>query len=180
MKLLMMCLGNICRSPLAEGALRARLAQARLDWVEVDSAGTGGWHVGEPPDRRSIAIAAEMGVDIHNQRARKLRTADFEDFDWILCADRSVLRDVRAVAPASSAASVGPIAGTALLLEWAGLEEVELERAELKRAGQAVSADIPDPYTGTQDDFRHVWCLVDTAAKLIVRRITESQATSAS
>lgn len=162
----MVCLGNICRSPLAEGALRARLAQARLDWVQVDSAGTGGWHAGEPPDRRSIAIAAEMGVDIRDQRARKLRLADFEDFDWILCADRSVLRDVCTAIP-NRAAPVGATAGTALLLEWAGLE----------RAEQGIGADIPDPYTGTEDDFRHVWRLVDAAAERIVRRIAESPAT---
>lgn len=154
MKLLMICLGNICRSPLAEGALRARLAQARLDWVEVDSAGTGGWHAGEPPDRRSIAIAAEAGVDIRDQRARKLRAADFEHFDWLLCADRSVLRDVRAVAPARTA--TGAHAQAALLLEW---------------AGQGAGLEVPDPYTGTQDDFRRVWRMVDAAAEAIVRRI---------
>lgn len=155
MKLLMVCLGNICRSPLAEGALRARLAQARLDWVEVDSAGTGGWHAGEPPDRRSIAIAAEAGVDIRDQRARKLRAADFERFDWLLCADRSVLRDVRGIAP-TSASSAGTHAEAALLLEW---------------AGQGVGMEVPDPYTGTQDDFRRVWRMVDTAAEAIVERI---------
>lgn len=149
MKLLMVCLGNICRSPLAEGALRARLAQAGLDWVEVDSAGTGGWHAGEPPDKRSIAIAAEMGVDIRGQRARKLRGADFETFDWLLCADRSVLRDVRAMAPLAASA------GSALLLEWAG------------QGG----SEIPDPYTGTQDDFRRVWRMVDDAAERIVQRL---------
>ena len=154
MKLLMVCLGNICRSPLAEGALRARLAQARLDWVDVDSAGTGGWHAGEPPDRRSIAIAAEAGVDIRAQRARKLRSADFDAFDWLLCADRSVLRDVRAAAPA------GASAGSALLLEW---------------AEQGSGMEIPDPYTGTQEDFRRVWRIVDAAAERIVQRIVQTK-----
>ena len=85
----MVCLGNICRSPLAEGAVRAHLDRSGLDWVQVDSAGTGGWHTGEPPDHRSIAVAAGAGVDIRAQRARKLRAADFEHFDWLLCADRS-------------------------------------------------------------------------------------------
>lgn len=161
MKLLMVCLGNICRSPLAEGALRARLTQARLDWVEVDSAGTGGWHAGEPPDRRSIAIAAEAGVDIRDQRARKLRAADFERFDWLLCADRSVLRDVRAMAPASAAAMGTGSAQSALLLEW---------------AGQGAGREVPDPYTGTQEDFRRVWRMVDAAAEAIVRRIATGEA----
>jgi protein-tyrosine phosphatase len=152
MRLLMVCLGNICRSPLAEGAMRAHLDRHGLDWVEVDSAGTGGWHAGEPPDPRSIAVAAGFGVDIRAQRARRLRAADFEAFDWLLCADRSVLRDVRAMAPA------GTPAQAALLLEWAGLEDV---------------ADIPDPYTGDAEDFRRVWSLVDAAAAGIVARLTD-------
>lgn len=150
MRLLMVCLGNICRSPLAEGAVRAHLDRQGLDWVEVDSAGTGGWHAGEPPDPRSIAVAAAAGVDISNQRARKLRQADFAHFDWLLCADRSVLRDVRAVAPA------GAQDRAALLLEW---------------AGQGAGADIPDPYTGGPEDFRRVWAMVDAAAAGIVTRI---------
>jgi protein-tyrosine phosphatase len=163
-KLLMVCLGNICRSPLAEGALRARLAQARMDWVEVDSAGTGGWHAGEPPDRRSIAVAAEMGVDIRAQRARKLHAADFDTFDWLLCADYSVLRDVRAMAPA------GASAGTALLMEWA---EQGAEAASAT-SQSAVGGEIPDPYTGNQEDFRRVWRMVDAAAGHIVRRLKPS------
>ncbi len=154
MRLLMVCLGNICRSPLAEGALRARLSQAGLDWVEVDSAGTGGWHVGEPPDRRSIAVAAEAGVNIRDQRARKLRAADYTHFDWLLCADRSVLADVDTMAPAGSAAQ------SALLLDWAGRE-----------LNEAHGAEVPDPYTGTTDDFRQVWSMVDGAAEAIVRRL---------
>ncbi|WP_309297128.1 low molecular weight protein-tyrosine-phosphatase, partial [Enterobacter hormaechei] len=88
MKLLVVCLGNICRSPMAEGALRARLDASPLAGrVQVDSAGTGDWHVGEPPDRRAIACAAGHGVDISGLRARQLHAADFDRFDWILCAD---------------------------------------------------------------------------------------------
>jgi len=150
MRLLMVCLGNICRSPLAEGAFRAHLDRRGLDWIEVDSAGTGGWHAGEPPDRRSIAVAAAAGVDIRGQRARKLRAADFEAFDWLLCADRSVLRDVRALAPAGASAQA------ALLLEW---------------AGQGAGAEIPDPYTGDAEDFRAVWAMVDAAAEAGVARL---------
>lgn len=146
----MVCLGNICRSPLAEGAVRAHLDRAGLDWIEVDSAGTGGWHAGEPPDRRSIAVAAGHGVDIRAQRARKLRRDDFHAFDWLLCADRSVLRDVRAAAPADASA------GSALLLEW---------------AGRGAGAEIPDPYTGDAEDFRRVWTMIDAAAAGIVARL---------
>ncbi len=156
MRLLMVCLGNICRSPLAEGAVRAHLDRSGLDWVEVDSAGTGGWHAGEPPDRRSIAVAAGSGVDIRGQRARKLRDADFQRFDWLLCADRSVLRDVRAMAPA------GATAQAALLLEWAGLGE---------------GGEVPDPYTGGPEDFRRVWAMVDAAAAGIVARFSSTHPT---
>ena len=146
----MVCLGNICRSPLAEGAVRAHLDRSGLDWVQVDSAGTGGWHTGEPPDHRSIAVAAGAGVDIRAQRARKLRPGDFAHFDWLLCADRSVLRDVRAMAPAGASAQA------ALLLEW---------------AGQGDGAEIPDPYTGDAEDFRRVWAMVDAAAVAIAERL---------
>lgn len=154
MRLLMVCLGNICRSPLAEGAARTHLDRSGLDWIEVDSAGTGGWHAGEPPDRRSIAVAAGFGVDIRNQRARKLRAADFEHFDWLLCADRSVLHDVRAIMPAGCSAQA------ALLLEWAGL---------------GAGAEIPDPYTGGPEDFRRVWALVDAAAAGIAVRLQDGR-----
>lgn len=155
MRLLMVCLGNICRSPLAEGAARAHLDRHGLDWVDVDSAGTGGWHAGEPPDRRSIAVAAGAGVDIRAQRARRLRAADFGDFDWLLCADRSVLRDVRAMTPP------GARAQAVLLLEW---------------AGQGADAEIPDPYTGGPEDFRQVWAMVDAAAAGIVARLSRPSA----
>lgn len=153
MRLLMVCLGNICRSPLAEGAARAHLDRNGLDWVEVDSAGTGDWHAGEQPDRRSIAVAAGFGVDIRGQRARKLRDADFELFDWLLCADRSVLRNVRAMAPPGSAAQA------VLLLEWAGMGE---------------GVEVPDPYTGGPEDFRRVWAMVDAAAAGIVARLSSA------
>lgn len=154
MRLLMVCLGNICRSPLAEGAVRAHLDRSGLDWVEVDSAGTGGWHAGEPPDRRSIAVAAGFGVDIGGQRARKLHAADFQHFDWLLCADRSVLRDVRAMTPSGSPAQA------ALLLEWAGVSE---------------GGEVPDPYTGGPEDFRRVWAMVDDAAAGIVARLASAR-----
>jgi len=155
MRLLMVCLGNICRSPLAEGAVRARLDAAGLDWVQVDSAGTGGWHAGEPPDRRSIAIAAQAGVDIRHQRARKLGADDYRTFDWLLCADCSVLRDVRGRAPQDAAARA------ALLLDWAQTG------SDVPGAGD----EVPDPYTGGSHEFAEVWAMVDAAAARIVARI---------
>lgn len=97
MKILMVCLGNICRSPLAHGVLEHLVRQKGLNW-EIDSAGTGGWHVGQQPDRRSIAIAKKYGLDISGQSCRKFDTSDFERFDQILVMDYSNLNDVKALA----------------------------------------------------------------------------------
>ncbi len=150
LRLLIICLGNICRSPMAEGALRARLQASRpTRKILVDSAGTGGWHVGEPADLRTIATAARHGVDISDLRARQLCPADYTRFDWLLCADRNNLRDVLAAAPA------GADARAHLLLPWAGV---------------AGDSEIPDPYTGAVADFERVWHLVDAAATAIVAR----------
>jgi protein-tyrosine phosphatase len=93
MKILMICLGNICRSPLAEGILKHKIQQAGLDW-QVDSAGIGGWHAGELPDHRSIAVAKKYGIDITDQRARKFRPADLDDFDMILVMDDENYDDI--------------------------------------------------------------------------------------
>jgi protein-tyrosine phosphatase len=153
LRLLVVCLGNICRSPMAEGALRARIAEAGLrEVVTVDSVGTGNWHAGDPPDPRAVATAARHGVDIGMLRARQLGAGDFKRHDWMLCADRANLRDVQARAPA--AASARPV----LLLDWSG-------------TGEGAGLEVPDPYTGTDDDFEHVWRLVDTAAISIVQRL---------
>ncbi len=93
MKILMVCLGNICRSPLAEGIMKARAAEARLPWT-VDSAGTGYWHTGELPDRRSIQVGKEHGIDITDQRARQFHPDDFDRFDRIFVMDTNNRRDV--------------------------------------------------------------------------------------
>ncbi|WP_242108559.1 low molecular weight protein-tyrosine-phosphatase [Luteimonas aquatica] len=149
MRLLVVCLGNICRSPMAEGALRARIEEAGLSAsVRIDSAGTGGWHAGEPPDPRAIAAARRHGVDLSGLRARKLQARDFERFDALLCADHANLRDVRAMGPAGGRAEV------ALLMEWAGQAGV-----------------VPDPYGGGEADFERVWRQVDGAAQAIAARL---------
>lgn len=151
LRLLVVCLGNICRSPMAEGALRARLEAAGLGQrVEVDSAGLGNWHAGQPPDRRAIRCAAGHGVDISGLRARQLVDADYTAFDVLLCADADVLYTVRAHAPAGATAESG------LLLAWCGLGE---------------KAQIPDPYTQNTAAFEHAWDLVDGAAAAIVARL---------
>ena len=93
MRILMVCLGNICRSPLAEGILQEKIRGQGLDWT-VDSAGTGHWHVGDRPDPRSIAVARKHGIDISGQRGRQFSPGDFERFDHILVMDNQNRRDV--------------------------------------------------------------------------------------
>lgn len=97
MKILMVCLGNICRSPLAHGVMEHLVNERGLPW-EIDSAGTGGWHVGQLPDSRSIAVAKKYGVDISTQVCRKFNPRDFENFDHILVMDMNNLRDVSTLA----------------------------------------------------------------------------------
>ncbi|MBP7821700.1 MAG: low molecular weight phosphotyrosine protein phosphatase [Saprospiraceae bacterium] len=100
MNILMVCLGNICRSPLAEGILRDRILKNNLNW-KVDSAGTGGWHTGELPDRRAVKVANSHGIDITDQRARQLSVDDFSKFDLILAMDSMNFRDILKMAPAA-------------------------------------------------------------------------------
>jgi protein-tyrosine phosphatase len=97
MRILMVCLGNICRSPLAHGILEDLIKKEKLDW-EVDSAGTGNWHIGEAPDRRSTAVAKKYGVDISGQRCRQFSIDDFDRYDRIYVMDRMNLRDVLSLA----------------------------------------------------------------------------------
>jgi protein-tyrosine phosphatase len=151
LRLLVICLGNICRSPMAEGALRTRLEAAGLAHrVEVDSAGLGDWHAGQPPDRRAIRCAAGHGVDISGLRGRQIVDADYTAFDVLLCADADVLYTVRAHAPPGASAQ------SELLLAWCGL---------------GAQAQVPDPYTLNAAAFEHAWELVDGAAAAIVARL---------
>ncbi len=140
---LFVCLGNICRSPLAEAAFRAEAQRIGLE-VEIDSAGTGGWHKGHPPDRRAIAVAHRHGVDISGLRARKVEAEDFRRFTHILALDHDNLKNLRALRPVDGAAELG------LLLDYAqGLE------------GRAVA----DPYYGHEAGFEVTWREVELAAK---------------
>jgi len=151
---LMVCLGNICRSPMAEGVLLSRLEEAGLaDKVRVDSAATGRSHIGHAPDERAIACAKKHGIDISAQRARALTIEDFDAFDFILCADRTILHDARMRKPRTSHADVE------LLLEWSG----------------AGKKDVPDPYYGDARDFEKAFKLVDAAALGVVERIRQGR-----
>jgi protein-tyrosine phosphatase len=152
--ILMVCLGNICRSPMAEGVLRARLQQAGLaDRVRVDSAATGRSHIDHPPDERAIACAARHGVDIASQRARWLGIEDFDEFDVLLCADRTILHDARMRKPRTAHGQVE------LLMDWAGIG----------------NKDVPDPYYGSVRDFDRAFKLVDAAAGGIVERVRQGR-----
>ena len=97
MKILMVCLGNICRSPLAHGVMENLVLQKKLNWI-IDSAGTGNWHIGQAPDKRSIAIAQKYSIDISDQRCRQFVLEDFDNFDHILVMDYSNLNDVTSMA----------------------------------------------------------------------------------
>ena len=146
-RLLFVCMGNICRSPTAEGVMRGLLREQGLeDGVEVDSAGTGAWHVGSPPDARATAAAQSRGIALAGA-ARVVTRADFEDFDVILAADRRNLRELRAAAPPGARARVH------LLREF-----------DPASAG-APDLDVPDPYYGADDGFEHVLDLVEAACR---------------
>jgi protein-tyrosine phosphatase len=144
MKLLIVCLGNICRSPTAEGVVRTLAAREfpQLD-LEVDSAGTADYHVGEPPDRRSIAAARRHGYEIAHLRARQVTHADFDDFDHVLAMDDSNLAELERMRPAESRAVLG---------------------AFLEHAAADVD-EVPDPYHGGVDDFERVVELSEIGAR---------------
>lgn len=145
----MVCLGNICRSPLAEGIMRSKLSE---DFI-VDSAGTGGWHAGELPDKRSIATAKNRGLDITNQRARQFKRSDFEIFDHIFVMDNSNYKDVLAFAPN---------------------EEAKLKvKLILNEIFPNENVDVPDPYYGGQDGFENVFDMLDQACEEIARKLKQ-------
>ena len=147
--ILFVCLGNICRSPLAEAAFRRAADQAGLD-VEAHSAGTGDWHVGEPPDPRAQQIAREYGVDISHLRGRQLSPEDYRRFTHIFALDADNLATIRMRAPADATAEI------ALLLDC-----VE------GRCGEAVA----DPYYGELEGFHTTWAEVTEAAEALVARL---------
>jgi len=140
----MVCLGNICRSPLAEGIMQHLSDERHLGWT-IDSAGTGGWHVGEPPDRRSIRVAREHGIDISKQVCRKFRQSDFEDFDHIYVMDNYNLQDVLAMAP----------------------DEQSAKKVKLLLGDK----EVPDPYYDNSQ-FEPVFELIESGCKDIVREIS--------
>jgi protein-tyrosine phosphatase len=146
---LFVCLGNICRSPLAEAAFKAEAARIGLD-VEVDSAGIGNWHTGKPPDPRARAVAKRHGIDIRGYRARKVTQQDFRRFGHIVALDHEVLAALKAMRPADVATELSLL-----------LDHVE------GRKGEAVA----DPYYGDEADFETAWADVTDGARGLARRI---------
>ena len=148
----MVCLGNICRSPMAEGILRRKLQERGLA-VTVDSAGTGSWHTGEPPDRRAIHTAKKFGVDISHLVARKFSRKDFDNFDFIYVMDTENLRDVLALAKTQ--------------------EEIDKVKLLLDRGEKSSRLSVPDPWFGGEEGFVEVFKLLDQACDSIVTSLAE-------
>lgn len=149
MKILMVCLGNICRSPLAEGILKSKLPQESF---VVDSAGTSNYHIGELPDSRSIDVAKKHHIDITNQRGRQFVIEDFDEFDIIYAMDTSNYRNIVKLARTPE-----DIDKVKLILD-------ELQNHNLK--------DVPDPYYGGTNGFENVFKMLDLACKNIAKKLT--------
>ena len=146
MRILFVCMGNICRSPTAEGVMRKLLREEGLeDEIEIESAGTGGWHAGDPPDGRATAAAARRGIELDGQ-ARRVTRSDFNSFDLILAMDRENLRELRAIAPPHAR------------------DKIRLLVAD---------RDVPDPYYGGERGFEDVLDIVEAACRELLDELRE-------
>lgn len=149
MKILMVCLGNICRSPLAEGILRKKASAAGLDW-EIDSAGTNGFHVGEAPHHLSQKVAKANGVDIDKQVARKFKRTDVTEYDIIYAMATDVMQDIRKIA--------GP-----------GINETSI-KLFLEELYPNQLLDVPDPWYGAEDGYHEVYELIEKTCDIIIEK----------
>lgn len=150
MKILMVCLGNICRSPMAEGVLRELARQEEMD-ITVDSAGTSDYHVNEAPDHRAQAAMRKHGIDIRDLRGRQLRPSDFEEFDLLLAMDASNLRNMRAIAP--------------------NAELAKKARLLMDHAPAHALREVPDPYYGGDDGFDAVHAMLMEACRNLLNDV---------
>lgn len=152
-KVLFVCMGNICRSPTAEGVLRHLVEEAGLSMqIEIDSAGTSDYQDGDPPDRRAQQAASKRGYDLSRLRARQVRAEDFHEFDHILAMDSKNVKDLKAIYPDGGRAEV------TLFLEY---------------ADNALTREVPDPYYGSVQNFELVLDLVENAAQGFLRHLLE-------
>ena len=148
---LFVCLGNICRSPLAEGVFRHLVAERGLsDRFRIDSCGTGGWHVGEAPDRRSVQVALDHGIDIGSQRSRQLDGDDYRRFDWLVAMDESNASTMRRRAPRDATAHILLFTDLVPACRYDG---------------------VPDPYYGGERGFEDVYDLLQSGAEPLLDRI---------
>ncbi len=150
---LFVCLGNICRSPTAHGVFEHYVREAALN-IEIDSAGTGAWHVGNKPDVRARAAAKQRGFSLDHIRARQVEPADFDKFDYILAMDEQNLADLQAMAPAGYSGHLG------LFLAF---------------GSQRHTGEVPDPYYGGNQGFEHVLDLVEDAARGLLHTVTRGE-----
>ena len=149
-RVLMVCLGNICRSPTAEAVLRHQIEAAGLeDYIDVDSAGTGDWHCGDPPDPRTLRAAAKRSYDLSPLRARQVSARDFEDFDYIFAMDRQNHAALRALAPPGT----------------------EHKLSLFLAHGETGHDEVPDPYYRGHDDFELVLDLVEKASAALLAEL---------
>ena len=154
LSVLFVCLGNICRSPTAHGVFATLVDQAGYgDMIQVDSAGTGDWHLDHAPDQRTAQVAASKGYDLSELRARLVTSADFNQFDYIIAMDNANLKDLRAMQPEGYAGHLG------LFLDF---------------SEQSAVREVPDPYYGGEDGFELVFGLVEDASKGLLRHIHAS------
>lgn len=147
-KILMVCLGNICRSPLAEGILASKLPKSKFT---VDSAGTGSWHIGRSPDERSIAVAKKHNLDISHQKGRQFKSSDFDTYDYIYVMDNSNYRDVIAL-------TNNP-------------EQIKKVQLILNEIFPGENVDVPDPYYGVANGFENVYQMLNDACDSIAEKL---------
>lgn len=150
----MVCLGNICRSPMADGLLRKKVAEKRLN-VIVDSAGTSAYHVGDAPDHRMIETGKQCGVPIDFLRARQFVKSDFDEFDLIYGMDNKNVRNILSLATSE--------------------KDRQKVRFILNEINPNQNDDVPDPYYGTRDDFMHVFNLLDKATDSIIQKLSSGE-----
>lgn len=153
-KMLFVCLGNICRSPTADGIFNHIVVREKMDQkIMIDSAGTGDWHVGKAPDSRTVAAASQRGYDLSVLRARQVTARDFEKFDYVLAMDKSNLLDLQRIKPTTYTGHLG------LFLDFG-------TRGDYR--------EVPDPYYGGHDGFELVLDLVEDAAQGLLNHIRKS------